>query len=183
MKHHLSLALVATLTFLASSACLAHDATSASDQTHAKKSAQQHKSWIRLVQKHNGSGVKLRYRFLDEPRSGQILRIELEIAAQENALVSLRQDSSLVMNMDNAWEKTRTGADLRLAKSGKTRHIVSVMPKAEGLYFVDVTTSQGDKTSVASIAVKVGDAPVATPTIGEKIVTPTGEKIISMPAK
>ncbi len=183
MKQHFLLSVMTLVAVSTSSHTFAHEKSVSSAKPALEKTSKQGKPWLRVTQKHNGSGVQLRYRILSEPRVGQAVRVQIELASGGEALASLRVDKSLNLNAGAAWQKSSTGLDMPLTKPGKTYQTVVVTPDSDGLHFIYLTTTQDSKTSVASIAIRVGDAPIAAPTIGEKVTTPSGEKIISMPAK
>jgi hypothetical protein len=183
MKQHYLPGLITLLAVLTGTHALAQEKSAVLVKPAFEKTSKQGKPWLRVTQKHNGSGVQLRYRILGEPRVGQALRVQIELASTGEALASMRVDKSLSLNAGAAWQKGSAGLDMPLTKPGKTYQTVTVTPDSEGLHFIYLTTTQDSKTSVSSIAIKVGDAPIATPTIGEKVTTPSGEKIISMPSK
>jgi hypothetical protein len=148
------------------------------------KKEQPSNPWITAQQKHNGSGVQLRYRIMGVPQVGQPLDIQIEFtASQDDANVSMRIDKALSVQASNSWQKTSLGMDLPLSKSGKNAQTLQVIPSAEGTHFIRMRTSQNGRASMASIAVQVGPLAASQPTLGTLTTTPAGEKMITMPAK
>jgi hypothetical protein len=83
----------------------------------------------------------------------------------------------------SGMQKTGVGYQLPLSKAQTTSQALNITPQAAGMHYIQLQLSQGGRQSVVSIAVPVGDGPFATPTLGEVQTTPSGEKIIVMPAK
>jgi hypothetical protein len=140
--------------------------------------------WIIAPQKHNNSGIELRYKLGSQPKAGQPVTVELEFSgvAADDAHIQMRLDPALAPSATAALQKNADGFRLPLSKSQANTQMMTVTPNADGMYFIQMQMTQAGRTSAASIAIQVGDGPVATPTLGEVQTTPSGERIIMMPA-
>ncbi len=140
--------------------------------------------WITAPQKHNSSGLSLRYKLMGQPIAGQPLPVQLEFAgvSADDAQIQIRLDSALQSTTTAGLQKNSDGFLLPLSKGKMTAQTLTVTPKSDGMHYIQLQMSQAGRTSAASIAIRVGDTPVATPTLGEVQTTPQGEKIIVMPA-
>jgi hypothetical protein len=67
---------------------------------------------------------------------------------------------------------------------GESRTLnIDVPPQADGVHYLDVVTTQAGRTSVQSVPLKVGSGRAALKPEGRPQTTPSGEKIISLPAQ
>jgi hypothetical protein len=143
--------------------------------------------WMIAQQKHNNSGIAMRYRLSGKPAVGQALQVQLEFsgATQDDAGVEMRLEKALAVSAESVGKmgKTSTGFAMPLSKAQTTAHTLSITPQSEGMYYINFQLGQGGRQSAVSIAVPVGDGPFATPTTGQVQTLPSGEKIIVMPAK
>lgn len=143
--------------------------------------------WVTASQKHNNSGITMRYRLSGKPVVGQPLQVQLEFSgvAQDDAGMEMRLEKALSVASESVGKmgKTTTGFGMPLAKAQTTAHTLSITPQSEGMHYIYFQLGQGGKQSAVSIAVPVGDGPFATPTTGQVQTLPSGEKIIVMPAK
>jgi hypothetical protein len=143
--------------------------------------------WTTAQQKHNNSGIEMRYRLMSKPQVGQALEVQMEFSGvtQDDAGVSMRSAKALAMADASVrgMQKIGAGYQMALSKSQNTSQSLTITPNAEGMHYIDLQLAQGGRQSAVSIAVPVGDGPFATPTTGEVQTLPSGEKIIVMPSK
>lgn len=124
--------------------------------------------------KHNGSGVVLRYGVPSSIKVGEASTVRLElsnITSADGAQVEVRQ----------------AGGGTQLAsyslRQGEVRNVDLAVPaQTDGMHYLDVFSTQDGRTSVQSVPLRVGSGKVALKTEGELQTTPSGEKIIVMPA-
>lgn len=140
--------------------------------------------WITAPRKHNNSGIELRYKLGGLAKVGQPMTVQLDFfgVVTDDAQVQLRLDPALRPLATDGFQKSGNGFSLFLNKSQANAQTITVTPNAEGMHFIQMQMTQAGRSSAASIAIQVGDGPVATPTLGEVQTTPSGEKIIVMPA-
>jgi hypothetical protein len=185
MTKHLSLVIAAAALFSAASSAQA----SAADEPIARKSTASQKTATvpispmkRAPMKANSTGLVLRYAAPDTLKAGQAtpLRIELSGASSEGASVELRASSpDIVVTQDGRAVQ----GPIALAR-GATRTIdLLVTAPADGAHHLTVLMSQGGRVAVSALPLKVGTGAVLRKTEGTVEVTPSGERVISMPAK
>jgi hypothetical protein len=134
-----------------------------------------------IGQKANGSGVKLS---ATTPKN---------IAIGQATLVTLNFDAP---NSDGAVAKVRVPAgvtvtradgsalgDIALTRGQATKVDLLVNAQNDGMQFLDVTTTQAGRSSIQSVPLKVGSGTLVMKSNGNVITTPSGERIVSMPAK
>ncbi len=134
-----------------------------------------------IGQKANGSGVKLS---ATTPKN---------IAIGQAALVTLTFDAP---SGDDAVAKVRVPAgvtvtradgsalgDIALTRGQATKVDLLVNAQNDGMQFLDVTTMQSGRSSIQSVPLKVGSGTLVMKSNGNVITTPSGERIVSMPAK
>lgn len=141
--------------------------------TASKKTA-----WVKLAQKHNGSGVQVRYSVPASLQAGQPSTVRLQFSTVSDA-------AGAVAEIKAPAGVTLTGAagPLTLTQGRPTTVDLQATAAADGQYFVDVLTTQGGRTSVQSIPLQVGDAKPQLKTTGKPETTPSGEKVISLPSQ
>jgi hypothetical protein len=182
MTMHLGLAIAAAALFSAASPVQA----SAAAEPVARKSTASQKTAAepmkRAPMKANSTGLVLRYAAPDTLKAGQAtpIRIELSGASSDGASVELRGSSpDIIVTQDGRAVQ----GPIALAR-GATRTIdLLVTAPADGAHHLTVLMSQGGRSSVSAVPLKVGTGAVTRKTEGKVEVTPSGERVISMPAK
>jgi hypothetical protein len=182
MTKHLSLVIAAAALFAAASSAQA----SAAAEPVARKSAASQITvsgpMKRAPMKANSTGLVLRYAAPDTLKAGQAtpLRIELSGASSDGASIELRASSpDIVVTQDGRPVQ----GPIALAR-GATRTIdLLVTAPADGAHHLTVLMSQGGRVAVSALPLKVGTGAVLRKTEGTVEVTPSGERVISMPAK
>ena len=164
--------------------CLCAGAPSHADSLLAAqasaRSEQNAPRWIQARQKPNGSGVQVRYTAPTQLRLGQAGAVRLQLSGvSAPASVELRASHPDVrLEIDGA---TAQGAlDLR---AGEVRSLeVRVTASSEGLHYLNVFTTQHGRPSVTAVPLRVGSANLQPKPGGTVQTTPSGERIISLPA-
>lgn len=133
--------------------------------------------WISAPQKYNGSGVDTRYRLGGTPALGQLLPISVELSR-----ITAPAGAKVKYSTTPGLQLVSTPDLLPLSLDALTIHALKVIPQAEGLHYVHVFTEQEGKSSVIAIPVQVGKA-TNLPSQGQLKTTPSGDKVISMPAR
>lgn len=136
--------------------------------------------FTRAAQKPSGSGVDVRYRVLDAPTVGKSTRVEIVFARindSAGAMLKFSADAGLQLGSDSAL--------ISLPAGEATTLTVTVVPREEGLAYLNVFTTQRGATSSTSIPIQTGAAPSASKKTGTGKLkdTPEGDKILSMPVK
>lgn len=170
-RHRHSSAIVLGLSLLLSS-CAFADAPGA-----AAHAAPQQRAMTRAVAKPNGSAIDVQYVVEGSPQIGR------------RTAVTLRFDGIT----DPAGGSVRFGADpgLALTAEGRvplpvgavTTVTVHVVPGSEGIAYLHVFTAQNGATSAISVPIRVGKTAPALRSSGDLRKTPSGEAVISMPAR
>jgi hypothetical protein len=136
----------------------------------------------RAPSKANSTGLVLHYAAPDTLKAGQAtpLRIELSGVSSDGASVELRASSpDIVITQDGRAMQ----GPIALAR-GATRTIdLLVTAPADGAHHLTVLMSQGGRVAVSALTLEVGTGPVTRKTEGKVETTPSGERVISMPAK
>jgi hypothetical protein len=158
---------------------------SAAAEPAARKSTatQQTSAMKRAPSKANSTGLVLRYAAPDTLKVGQAtpLRIELSGATSDGANVELRASSPDIVVATQDGRAVQ--GPIALAR-GATRTIdLLVTAPADGAHHLTVVMSQGGRSSVSAVPLKVGTGAVSRKTEGKVETTPSGERVISMPAK
>lgn len=135
-------------------------------------------TWVKLNQKHNGSGVQVRYNVPAALQAGQPSTVRLRFSTVSDA-------AGAVAEIKAPAGVTLSGAagPLTLPQGRATTVDMQATAAADGQYFVDVLTTQAGRTSVQSIPLQVGDAKPQLKTTGKPETTPSGEKVISLPSQ
>ena len=136
---------------------------------------------VQAPQKPSGSGVDVRYRVLDTPAVGQPTRVEVVLGRVKDpggAMIRFSADPGLGLGSGSAPVSLPTGQTTTLT--------VTVVPREEGLAYLNVFTTQRGATSSTSIPIQTGQAAAAGSKksgAGRLKETPEGDKIQSMPVK
>lgn len=128
--------------------------------------------------KHNGSGIVLAYEApaRAELNQASVLTLRLSGIAAEGASIELRAPAGLTV--------TPSGGTIALPRGVETTLALSVTPTAHGVHYLDVFTRQNGRISAHSIAVSTGTATTQhLKRAGSAQTTPSGERIVSLPAR
>jgi hypothetical protein len=140
--------------------------------------------WVQAPVKAGGSGVLLRYGMPAALNPGQAATVRLQlsrIVAPAGAQVELRAaDPALQFTL----EGQPVNGPIELSR-GEVRELqLQVLAANEGLYRLSVLTRQNGRVSAVSVPIRVGNVPVQAKARGAAVqVTPTGEKVVSLPAR
>jgi len=136
----------------------------------------------RAPMKANSTGLALRYTVPDTIKAGVAtpLRIELSGARGDDARVELRaSQADIVVTQDG---RALPGPIALPRGAVRTMDLVVTVP-ADGIYHLSVLMSQGGRRAVAAVPLRVGSAALSRKAEGTPQTTPSGERVISMPAK
>jgi hypothetical protein len=127
--------------------------------------------------KKGGSGVSVAYRIegVARPNVPADITVELSgVGTQEGATASF-----------SAEEPARLSgpATLNLRPNQTNTASLQVTAPSDGMYFVNVTTTQAGRSSVVQIPVKVGAGTPKLEKHGTVQTAPDGERVISLPSK
>lgn len=135
------------------------------------------KTYTRLPQKTNGSGVQVYHMLSSKAALGKTITLTLKV----DALKTGKKGTMTVM-VDPALGAKDNQIQWSLSQQRLTT-TVTLTPLSEGLHYVKVFTEQSTRSSAAEIAIQVGNV-VQKPKINGVLVTnPDGEKMIEMKAK
>jgi hypothetical protein len=176
--HKLHRLALATLCAAACSFSVAAFACAEGNHKTAGTTSSKKTPWVKLAQKHNGSGVQVRYNVPASLQAGQPSTVRLQFNAVSDA-------AGAVAEIKAPAGVTLTGAagPLTLPQGRATTVALQATAAADGQYFVDVLTTQGGRTSVQSIPLQVGNAKPQLKATGKPETTPSGEKVISLPSQ
>jgi hypothetical protein len=137
--------------------------------------------WSIAPDKPNGSGVQLRYDVPARLSVGQTatVRLRFDRVSADGARVELKAPDSVTITLADGSD----AASVALPRERETTIDLRVTPQADGMHYLDVFTTQGGRSSAQSVALKVGSASAAMKRNGQAQTTPSGEKIISLPAQ
>ncbi|WPG37310.1 hypothetical protein [Variovorax sp. EBFNA2] len=149
--------------------------TTAKLSTSAQKGAAT--PWVTASRKPNDSGVKLQYRLDGAPQAGKPTVVVLQfdgVSDPAGAGVTLTVDAGLTLSGN---------ASLSLPPGQRSDASVTVVSEGDGLAYLNVFIKQGGRTSAISIPIQTGSAAPAMKGNGEIKSLPSGDHIISLPAK
>lgn len=127
------------------------------------------------AQKANGAGVTVRYRVDDGAGAQQPATITLIFNAVEDANAAVR------FTTDAGLRLTGTLSSSMSLPSGMSQLVLQATPQTEGLFYLNVFTTQAGTTSVTSVPVQTKGAVPQRQQIGEVKVTGNGEHIVAIP--
>ena len=131
-------------------------------------------AWQTAAAKHNGSGVTVRYAVPDKAAVGETVTVRLafsDVTAADGATVEVRDTASRALLLT-----------LRLARGEERSVDLPFTGRGDGMQFVSITTTQGGRSTVQQVPVRVGSGELRTKPEGERRTTATGEAVISLPA-
>lgn len=126
------------------------------------------------TQKANGSGIVLSFTEAVAARAGVPVSLKLTfdgVTDPAGGRVRISADAGLTLAGDAAFS---------LAAGQVQQRNITVTADTDGFFYLNVFTTQGGRTSVASIPVKVGNAVPALKSLG-KITQSGQEKLVVMP--
>ncbi len=131
-------------------------------------------AWQSVSGKHTGSGVVLRYAVPEKMAVGEAITVRLQfsgVTAPDGATVEVR---------DRAARATLLALPL---PAGEQRTIeVPYTGRADGIQFLDVTTTQAGRMTVVSVPLRVGTGELKLKPDGQRRTTAGGDAVISLPA-
>ena len=152
----------------------AHSQTSPAPNA-SKASKPNAKGLTPLVISKMGSGVQLAFRIDGTPAVGAPLNIVVQLSSRADAQVTLAADAGLGLQAPQQV--------LRVSAGGSIEQVLTVIPQAEGRFYLNLLASSDGRGGATGFAVQVGKgAPVLKPA-GKVTVTPSGERIVSIPIK
>jgi hypothetical protein len=133
------------------------------------------------IKRGSNTGLTLRYAAPTVMKAGvaSALRIEVAGARSADARIELRPSSPDL-------SLTQNGIEVRevMLSPGQTHTLeLQATASVDGLYHVTVVLHQGGRSAVSAVAMKAGSGTVSMKSEGAVQTTPSGERVISMPAK
>jgi hypothetical protein len=188
MKNTLNLNRLASASFIALGlmACSADTSRAPSipvaDSTMKSKSGS---DWLLAPQKHNNSGIAMRYKLEGVLKAGQPATLWLEFsgANANDAQVNIVVPKALSMGMHEGLEKSDQGLRSVLKINEVMNRALTFTPSSDGEHFLSFQFTQNGQQSGAGVMLRVGEFTKSPLTTGERITTEQGEKLIVMPAK
>jgi hypothetical protein len=147
-------------------------------------SANNSSAWVVAAQKHNNSGIEMRYKTTGAIQKQQQLSVEIEFSgvSADDAAVQMRLEGPLELMSNPVLTNNAEGYQLRLTKNQPNTVTLTLLAKEDGMHYIRMQMSQAGRLSATSIAIPVGKTAAAMPTLGKPTTTPDGEKLIVMPA-
>jgi len=129
------------------------------------------RAFVEIAPKRGGSGVRVAYR-IEAPAT---VIVEFRgVGSPTGASASFSTESPAAL----------AGPTTVKLKPGPAQSATVALTAAQdGIYFVNVTTTQAGRSSVVSIPVKVGAGTRRLERPGAVEITPSGERVISLPPK
>ncbi len=131
--------------------------------------------FISMDTQKSGSGVSLAYRIDGSPSVGSPLTIVIQMSSTSDAQVVLRAPQGLTLMVP--------GQVLQSTAGQVAEHRVTVVPDVQGRHYISLFSISNGRPSATSIPVQVGRGTVELKSGGTVQVTPSGERIISVPLK
>ncbi len=129
---------------------------------------------VNTVQKPHGSGIAVRYRVNGTAVTGQAVTITLIFDA-------VRDDSAAVRFTADKELQLSGPVDAPSLPRGLSQRELQVTPRSDGVFYVNVFTTQAGATSVVSVPIQSGHVPPKLRKPGQLQPAGNGERIISMP--
>lgn len=125
--------------------------------------------------KANGSGVVVNATVPNKISVGQTatIRLSFDGVGAEGATAEVRE----------AGAKGRVLLSIQLPAGKEHSADVSYQAQGDGMQFLDVTTRQNGRTSIQQVAVAVGSGQMKLKPSGTEVLTPSGERLVTMPSK
>lgn len=141
--------------------------------------------WVQSPQKHSNSGISMRYLIEGELAVGRpvTIRFEFSGANAQDAQVSVNPAKTLMMNANAGMQKSGASYQLALKPAQVSAQSITVTPTSEGEHFISMQFIQNGQATAAGVMLRVGQRSQPYDTLGERINTEQGEKLIVMPAK
>lgn len=124
-----------------------------------------------------GSGVSVNARVDGAPAAGQPFAITLNFSG-----VSDPAGATVEVSADGGLQLSGATRATLPAGSGGSMALTATAP-ADGMYFLNVFTRQGTLAGATSVPVKVGSGQMSLEKRGQVKSMPSGERVISLPAK
>lgn len=124
--------------------------------------------------KGNGSGVVLRYAVPQRIAVGETATVRLAFSGVSGA-------DGATVEVTEA-EGGRSLLATRLAQGERREVDLSVTGRSDGVQYLTVVTTQGDRSTVQQVPLAVGSGKRALKEHGTRQTTPAGEAVISLPA-
>jgi hypothetical protein len=172
-KFALTLNLLALTAVAASTAHATVLNLDASGQSVMANSRTRNNGFTSVENQKSGSGVSLAYRVEGTPSVGSPITIVIQMSSSSDAMVFLRAGEGLTL--------ANPGQQLQSLAGAVAEHSITVVPNAQGRYYLSVFSVANGRPSAASIPVSVGHGLAQLKPSGTVQVTPSGERIISVP--
>jgi hypothetical protein len=128
-----------------------------------------------LPARKGGNGVALSYRIEGAAKVGSPLTVVIEMNSPRAAQVTLRAPEEL---------KLMTPGQVLQSQAGqRVQHTVTLVPQAEGRFYLNLFSVANNRAGASAIAVQVGAKATLPAPAGKVQVTPSGERIISVPSQ
>ena len=132
--------------------------------------------FVTAVQKSNGSRVVVRYKVSPASSVGVPVTVNLTFSAVNDAAANVRFTSDVGLRL------IASQAPMPLPM-GSSELEIQAVPESDGLFYINVFTTQNNATSAMSIAVGVGNGKPKLDSMGATKPSAAGEKIISIPVR
>ena len=128
--------------------------------------------------KPNGSGVALRYEVPARVELNRPVTLTLRLSGVDSS------DAAVEIRVPAGLSVTPAPAATALARGVETTLTLAVTPTAHGVHYLDVFTRQHGRLTAHSIAVSTGTSTTQhLKRAGNVQATPSGERVVSLPAQ
>jgi hypothetical protein len=132
-------------------------------------------SFVPMASKKGGTGIDMSYRLEGTPQVGKPLKVHFHMFSRFDAQATLQADEGLQLVAPEQVMQSMGGV--------RSQHTVTVVPQAEGRFYISVLSNAQGRSGASAIAVQVGKSAVQLKPTGNVQVMPNGERIISVPAQ
>ncbi|MCY7370373.1 MAG: hypothetical protein LH479_05760 [Polaromonas sp.] len=122
-----------------------------------------------------GSGLQLAYRIDSKPEVGVPLAITIRLSSRADARVTLVADAGLNLQAP--------AQVLTVAAGTSVEQVLTVVPQSEGRFYLNLLASSEGRGGATGFAVQVGKGGPMLKPAGKVSVTPSGERVLSIPVK
>jgi len=139
--------------------------------------------WVQAPAKPNGSGVVLKYSAPEALKLGEVGAVRLQVSnvvAATGARLEVHASDPAVKVV---VEGGTVSGPVLLARGDSREIEVQVSSSVDGLYHLSVFTTQNGRFTAASIPLKIGTGEARQKAQGSVQITPSGEKVVSLPGK
>jgi hypothetical protein len=142
-------------------------------------------AWVQSPQKHNNSGLAMRYQVQGGLAVGQPVTVVLEFsgALGNDAHAIVNPAKTLIVGNIGGMQKNGDSYRVALGTVDVSTQAFTVTPTSEDAHFISIQLNQNGQSSAAGIMLRMGQKRAKNEAPGPVVTGANGEKLIVMPAR